>query len=295
MCNPPLVEITGASGFVGTNLFKILKAHTIRKSLRVEQPFVIDAEVVIHLAGIADARSSSNSVYDYAIYNTYLTKKVFDAFLYSNARKLIIISSVKAVADEYDGILSENLHELPTTNYGKSKLDADRYVLSCSLPVGKSVYVLRPAIITGPGVKGNLQRFKKYAHLPLGWVLSAFDSKRSFCNIKNLGFVIQQIIDREDIPSGVYLLADDEPLSAAQIRLVLSGRASEYPPLKVLAHILKFGFIIFSKLFPIMGIHSVIRTLDTSYLVSNQKIVSALGIKLPFTSRDGIESMKLKV
>jgi nucleoside-diphosphate-sugar epimerase len=283
--------MTGASGFVGTNLCKLLKAQVINKSVRTNQPFVIDGEVIIHLAGIADARNNSNSREDYFTVNTELTKKVFDAFVDSPAKKFIILSSVKAVTETYDGVITENLTEDPTSLYGKSKLAADQYLLAASLPPGKLVYVLRPTIITGPGVKGNLQRFKKYANHPLGWVLSAFTAKRSFCNVENLGFVIQQILDRDDIPTGKYLIADEDPLSAADLRIILSQKTTEYLFLQAFARILKFGVVLLAKLFPFKGIPQALETLTTSYLVSNNKIVTALGKKLPFSSKEGVKSI----
>ncbi len=283
--------MTGASGFVGTNLCKLLKAQVINKSVRTNQPFVIDGEVIIHLAGIADARNNYISREDYFTVNTELTKKVFDAFVDSPAKKFIILSSVKAVTETYDGVITENLTEDPTSLYGKSKLAADQYLLAASLPPGKLVYVLRPTIITGPGVKGNLQRFKKYANHPLGWVLSAFTAKRSFCNVENLGFVIQQILDRDDIPTGKYLIADEDPLSAADLRIILSQKTTEYLFLQAFARILKFGVVLLAKLFPFKGIPQALETLTTSYLVSNNKIVTALGKKLPFSSKEGVKSI----
>ena len=288
----PAVEIVGASGFVGTNLRKLLKAQIITKSVRAEQPFKVEGEVVIHLAGIADARNASITKEDYFLANVELTKKVFDAFIDSPAKKMIILSSVKAIAESHSGVITEDTPENPSSFYGESKLAADRYVFSTSLPADKKVYVLRPTIITGPGVKGNLQRFKKYAHHPLGWILSAFTAKRSFCNIKNLGFIIQQLLDREDIPSGIYLVADEEPLSAADLLAIFSGKTTVNPALLLLASLFKSALIILFSVFPIKGIPQALDTINSSYLVSNRKIVKAIGQKLPFTSKEGILSIK---
>jgi nucleoside-diphosphate-sugar epimerase len=45
---------------------------------------------------------------DYYEVNTELTKKVFDAFIASEAKVFITLSSVKAVADEVEGVLTED-------------------------------------------------------------------------------------------------------------------------------------------------------------------------------------------
>jgi nucleoside-diphosphate-sugar epimerase len=47
----------------------------------------------------------------------------------------------------------------------------------------------------------------------LPWPLAAFENKRSFLSVENLCFVIREILERNDIPSGIYQVADDEALS----------------------------------------------------------------------------------
>ena len=66
------------------------------------------------------------------------------------------MSTVKAVADEVKGILSEDEIPNPKTHYGISKRKAEEYLLSKELPLGKRLYILRPCMIHGPGNKGNL-------------------------------------------------------------------------------------------------------------------------------------------
>ena len=61
-------------------------------------------------------------------------KKVFDAFLNSEAKVFITLSSVKAVADEVQGELKEEHIANPITHYGKSKLLAESYILSKKFP-----------------------------------------------------------------------------------------------------------------------------------------------------------------
>ena len=129
------ILITGYSGFVGKNLISFLnKQFSINKSER-DSSIVIKESVVIHLAGKAhDFRKSSNSDEYYQV-NTELSQKVFDAFIDSDAKVLITLSSVKAVADEVIGDLTEDSFANPVTQYGKSKLAAEQYILSKVIPV----------------------------------------------------------------------------------------------------------------------------------------------------------------
>lgn len=79
------------------------------------------------------------------------------------------------------------------------------------------MYVLRPCMIHGPGNKGNLNLLNKLVSKNIPWPLGAFENKRSFCSIDNLMFIFRELIEREDIPSGIYNVADDEPLSTNEL------------------------------------------------------------------------------
>jgi nucleoside-diphosphate-sugar epimerase len=194
------IFITGSSGFVGLNLIEYLRSFFIFIKYEREASIEINQDIVIHLAGKAhDIKKTSNSE-DYYQINTELTKTIFDAFLTSNAKVFITLSSVKAVADEVDGVLTEGQVSNPITHYGKSKLLAERYILSKQIPEDKRVYILRPCMIHGPGNKGNLNLLYKLVSKGIPWPLGSFNNKRSYCSIDNLMFIIKKLIDCEDIP-----------------------------------------------------------------------------------------------
>jgi nucleoside-diphosphate-sugar epimerase len=154
------ITITGATGFVGQNLVKYLSKSNKIQPLSVRyvpnQTFALDVGTIIHLAGKAHDLKKVSSPQDYYDANFELTKQLFDSFLQSEASVFIFMSTVKAVADDVDGVLTENTIPNPKTHYGIAKHQAEHYILSKDLPVGKRVYVLRPCMIHGIGNKGNL-------------------------------------------------------------------------------------------------------------------------------------------
>ena len=155
------IYLTGSTGFVGNSLLKyFVKENFIQ--WKTGDDFKIDSvTTVIHLAGKAHDQKNTSSPEVYYQVNTELTKKVFDAFLASNAKVFITLSSVKAISDEVEGELTEENHPNPITHYGKSKLLAEEYIFSKIIPEGKKVYVLRPCMIHGPNNKGNLNLLYK--------------------------------------------------------------------------------------------------------------------------------------
>src|SRR5690606_40741629 len=98
------INITGASGFVGSNLSVFLKenhAHVVALSLRNENwrdHLDRSSDVLIHLAGKAHDTFDTASADEYYKVNTELTKDLFNEFLESGIRDFFYFSSVKAAA-----------------------------------------------------------------------------------------------------------------------------------------------------------------------------------------------------
>ena len=282
------IFITGSSGFVGQSLRVNFFNETLNQCKRGSEINIDSALVVIHLAGKAHDLKNTSSSTEYYEVNTELTKKVFDAFLASDAKVFITLSSVKAAADEVEGELTEHHLPNPITHYGKSKLLAEEHIFSKEIPEGKRVYVMRPCMIHGPGNKGNLNLLFKLASKNIPWPLGTFENKRSFCSIDNLMFIFKELIERDDIPSGIYNVADDEALSTNELIGLIAQSQNRKP--KVWN---------FSKKF-IEGVASIgdklhlplnterLQKLTSSYVVSNAKIKTAIGKSLPVSSREGL-------
>jgi nucleoside-diphosphate-sugar epimerase len=288
------ISITGTSGFVGHNLYNSLSPNIGIKKISRTQFLKIGSndfegvDVLIHLAGKAHDLKNVLTLDEYYHVNTELTKKLFDAFIDSDATVFITLSSVKAVADEVHGELTEESIPNPITHYGKSKLLAEQYILSKEIPTGKRVYILRPCMIHGPGNKGNLNLLYKLVSKGIPWPLGAFENKRSFCSIDNLMFVFKELIEREDIPSGVYNVADDAPLSTNEVISILAESQNRKTRIwniskRLIEHAARIG-----NVFKLPLNEERLQKLTESYVVSNKKLISAIGKPLPVSSREGL-------
>lgn len=282
------IFITGASGFVGKNLLKEFVNMFTFSIFEKEDIFSISEDIVIHLAGKAHDLKNTSSKEEYYLVNTELTKVIFDKFLESKARVFITLSSVKAVADSLDIVLTENHIPNPITHYGKSKLLAEEYILSKKIPQGKRVYILRPCMIHGPRNKGNLNLLYKVVLKGLPWPLGAFENKRSFCSIDNLFFVIHELIQNDMIPSGIYNIADDEAISTNElIRLIAKSQNKFIFIWNTPKYIIK----VLSKLGDIFRLPLNSERLDKlteTYIVSNNKIKNAINKPLPISTKNGL-------
>lgn len=290
------VSITGSTGFVGRNLIPFLHHKSMttdpvsREKLLTLRPEDFEhTDVVIHMAGKAHDLKKVSDPSEYYEVNFELTKRVYDAFLNSNAKKFIFISSVKASADQVSGVLTEETSALPKTDYGKSKLMAEEYITGQALPSGKSFYILRPCMIHGPGNKGNLNLLYQIVKKGIPYPLAAFDNKRSFLSIENLLFVINEFISRESILSGIYQVADDQTLSTSEVVNILSaslnknGRLWKISPglIRLLA---KIGDTLHLPLTT-----ERLSKLTENYVVSNDKLKKAINKPLPLSAAEGLK------
>jgi nucleoside-diphosphate-sugar epimerase len=280
--------ITGSSGFVGTCVLRSFDLDDFYIWSRNNNIQLDGVQYILHLAGKAHDLKNSSNPDEYYQANTELTKNLFDAFLSSDARVFITLSSVKAVADVVQGELSEEITPTPITHYGKSKLLAEQYILSKDLPEGKRVYVLRPCMIHGPGNKGNLNLLYKFVSKGIPWPLVAFENQRSFCSIDNLIFIFKELIEREDIPSGVYNVADDAPLSTNEVISILAESQNRKPRIWNISKSLIENAAKIGNIFKLPLNLERLQKLTDSYVVSNKKLMTAIGKPLPVSSREGL-------
>nr|WP_315233541.1 NAD-dependent epimerase/dehydratase family protein [uncultured Flavobacterium sp.] len=296
------IYITGVTGFVGLNLVHYLKKYDteivgvsrakndLTQTIDYSDFYKNDttgAHAIIHLAGKAHDLRNTIDVDSYFEINYELTKKVYDTFLNSEIDIFIYLSSVKAAKDAVEGVLTENEIPTPVTAYGQSKLKAEDYILS-NLPEHKKVYILRPCMIHGPGNKGNLNLLYKLVSKGIPWPLGDFDNKRSFLSIENLCFVIKELLDRNDISSGIYQVADDLPLSTNAIIELMGVSLGKK---RRIWNLPRQWIIIMARL----GDHLLLplnterlQKLTENYEVSNMKIVKAMQKKLPISSKEGL-------
>ena len=282
------IFITGSTGFVGRNIIQYFNSKFVFNIFSKNEEININQDVVLHLAGKAHDLKNTSNEEEYYVANTELTRQIFDNFLESDAQVFITLSSVKAVADILDCELTEEYMPNPITHYGKSKLLSEEYILNKSISEGKRVYILRPCMIHGPGNKGNLNLLYKIVRNGLPWPLGAFENKRSFCSIDNLCFIIKELIENDQIPSGVYNIADDKPISTNELIYLISVGLGKKPHFwNVPQSLIKT----FSKLGDVLRLplnSERLSKLTETYIVSNNKIKNAINKPLPISSKDGL-------
>jgi len=315
------ILITGIHGFVGSNLVMSLKERHVLYGLDIIAPEKEGVErtfswkdiestsfpmqqlpqfdAIIHLAGKAHDTKNQSAAQVYFDINTGLTQKIFDFFLESKAKNFIFFSSVKAAADSVVGdMLREDVIPTPVGPYGESKIAAENYILDklrvengelrVAVQRDKLVYILRPCMIHGPGNKGNLNLLYNVVKKGIPWPLGDFENKRSFTSIDNLCYVVEGLLIK-DIASGIYHMGDDEALSTNELIALMCEAMGREPRIwkmnrKMMESCADLGTLLHLPLNT-----ERLRKLTENYVVSNEKIKSALGIeKMPVCAAEGI-------
>lgn len=304
------ILITGINGFVGSNFthdwkerFTLygLDIHQTTKE-GVERIFSWDeigkippVDAIIHLAGKAHDTKNQSEAKSYFDINTGLTQRIFDYFLQTDTKTFIFFSSVKAAADSVIGdILTEEVIPHPVGPYGESKIKAEEYILRAKSQEprakSKNIYILRPCMIHGPGNKGNLNLLYNVVKKGIPWPLGAYENQRSFCSVENITYVVEQLIVRENIESGIYHVGDDEPLSTNELIRLISKSVGKKTyiwklPKKIINTMTRVGDSLHLPLNK-----QRLQKLTENYVVSNKKIKEALDIdNMPISARNGMQ------
>ena len=245
-----LIAITGASGFVGRHLAAALEqsGYRVRRLLRrspeggmpadaallgdyPEMPGAEKAlegvDAVVHCAGIAHATSTiPDDAYDAVNHRAAL--RLAGAATSAGVRRYVLMSSVRAQSGPSAlGVLTETDIPHPTDAYGRSKLAAERGLES--LEIGW--VALRPVLVYGPGVKGNMQRLAALARSPFPLPLAGLSARRSLVSLDSLTAAVARMIEVEEAPRRALLVADDEALTMPQMIAAMRSGLSRQPRL----------------------------------------------------------------
>ena len=270
------ILITGSNGFVGTNLRKYLegKGHQcVTLDVRnadydwtefAKIPFE-SCDAIVHLAGKAHDLKKVASEQSYFDINVGLTEKIFNASI-AKVPRFVYFSSSKASADG--------------NAYGRSKLAAEQFLN------GRAI-VLRPAMIHGPGNKGNLNLLWGIARRGLPWPLAAFENKRSFTSIGNICAAVEALCERGE--NGVYPIADDEMLSTNRlIELIAEVCGKKTKLWRIPKGLMRFAAKIGDVLHLPLNTERIEKLTEDSF-VDNSKLRAALGwTQMPIRAEDGM-------
>lgn len=303
------ILITGINGFVGTNFTNSWSKNHTLFGLDINQPEkegvehilswdnldnVPPMDAIVHLAGKAHDTKNQSLTQSYFDINTGLTQKIFDYFMQSDVKTFVFFSSVKAAADSVHGdVLTEDVVPAPVGPYGESKIKAEEYILNFvkrdPRAKEKNIYIVRPCMIHGPGNKGNLNLLYSVVSKGIPWPLGAYENLRSFCSVDNISFVVEQLIVKDNIESGIYHMCDDDPISTNELIELISESVGKRSHICRLPKGLMGAAASVGSVLHLPLNKDRLQKLTENYVVSNDKIKHALSIdRMPVSAKEGM-------
>ncbi|MBF0465886.1 MAG: NAD-dependent epimerase/dehydratase family protein [Nitrospirae bacterium] len=305
------VLITGASGFIGRYLSRVLleKSFNVRAIIRSQgkaiflpvgvtitiaedvakiinwQDILKGIDVIIHLANRVHVmnESSNNPLNEYRRINTHVTQTIAEQAAIAGVKRIIYLSTIKVNGEKtVTHPFTENDAPNPQDYYAVSKLEAEQTLSYVSKKTGVEFVILRPALVYGPGVKGNFYTMLKFIRNDIPLPLLSIKNSRSYIYIGNISDAIIHCIEHPDAANKVFLISDAENLSTPEL---ISRLSSAFNKKSRLCHC---PVPMLSFIGTVTGHLNVVNRLKDSLVVDSSRIREELAWTPAFTTTQGL-------
>ena len=243
--------VTVSTGFIGNKLtkhlaeMKVLVRILSRKNQSNYETVVCDLQsdvipddaldnidTVFHLAGFAhDMRDASKIADLYYKVNVSATVQLANLAVKSGVKRFVFVSSVKAGGNPPLGTCANEKDQKNTEDvYGKTKREAELKLLEIGKDSGMHVSIIRPSLVYGPEVKGNLQLM--LVGIKKGWFppLPETGNRRSMIHVDDLVRAILLVSKDKRANGNIFIVTDGKPYSSREIYNTMCGVTGKLIP-----------------------------------------------------------------
>jgi UDP-N-acetyl-alpha-D-quinovosamine dehydrogenase len=235
------VLVTGANGFIGRALCETLVARGLGVRAAVRSPAALPGEVrsvgeigpttewrrllahvdaVVHLAArVHVAReTAADPLAAYRAVNVAGTARLAHECAAARVPRLVFVSSIKVNGERTRGApFTETDPPAPEDAYGVTKREAEDELRSIGAATGLEVVVVRPCLVYGPGVRGNLARLLGVIQRGVPLPLASVRNRRSMMGLANLSDLLIRCITHPRAAGETFLASDGADLSTPQL------------------------------------------------------------------------------
>ena len=239
------VLVTGATGFVGSNLITYLGGRgfqpcaAVRRSSSPLSPAVpyfligdllpdtdweqalVGQDVVVHCAARVHIMNDMavDPLLEFRLVNVDGTLKLARQAAEAGIRRFIFISSIKVNGEgtPLGNPYTANDVPVPSDPYGISKFEAEQGLMAIAAETGMEVTIIRPVLVYGPGVKANFHSMMTWLARGVPLPFGAINNKRSMVALENLLHLIMTCIEHPFAANQVFLVSDGEDLSTTEL------------------------------------------------------------------------------
>jgi nucleoside-diphosphate-sugar epimerase len=140
-------------------------------------------------------------------------------------RRLVYLSSIKVNGEKtaHGAPFLFSDAPAPEDAYAISKWEAEQALWEVSSKTGLEVVVVRPTLVYGTGVKGNLARLLKLVRSGVPLPLGAVKNRRSLIGLDNLVDLLIRCVDHPEAAGQTILVSDGEDVSTPDLLRYMAG------------------------------------------------------------------------
>ena len=303
------IIVTGANGFVGKllceelidrgyNVYGLVRNESVELPSRVMRlvyseitnlkdfrEYFTKSYAVIHLAAKVHVKNS-NEIEEYRHINTAGTTHLANMAASEGVEKFIYLSTIKVNGDN-TGSTPYSIDSIPQPldAYAVSKWEAEQELMEIHKNTDMDIAILRPVLMYGSGVKGNLHTLMKVVSTGIPLPLKKINNQRSFLNVRNLNDLICQCLENGNSAGRTFLVSDGHDLSTTElVRLTASSLGMTSKLFSVPSGFMRMVARVFGK----TGIYE---RLYGSLQVDIEETKNILGWTPPYNVQDGIHEM----
>lgn len=249
--------VTGSTGVIGQRLCILLekKGREVTKISRsqninlknhfvcdleknnLDNDLIADNETIFHLAGYAHDLSNTKNIKEkYTKLNVDATRELALQASELGVKKFIFVSSVKA------SLFCSDLsyEDIARNVYAATKRQAELNLIEISKKTNMKICIIRPSLVYGPNLKGNLLQMK--TSIQKGWFppLPQIDNRRSMIHVDDLARAML-MVEARGVNGEIYNVTDGKDYSTTEIFDIFYEMLKKKPPkLRVPLPLLRF-------------------------------------------------------
>lgn len=237
------VLITGANGFVGSYLLRLLSERDgfdpvagVRRAEQAQSglpflamgtigddqlPSLAGIDVVVHCAARVHVMQdrAADPLTEFRRYNVEGTVQLAERAAQDGVKRFIFLSSIKVNGESTVPGRPFTVQDIPAPvdPYGFSKAEAEVALRDLGQRTGMEIVIVRPVLVHGPGVKGNFLSMLRWIRKGVPLPLAGVSNRRSLVSVANLCDLLALCVHKPEAAGNTFLAADPESLSTTQL------------------------------------------------------------------------------